>query len=120
MIRGIERRKIFWNKKDREDFLDRLGKLLPETPAGCYGWAFLSNIKIPLCEERRDSMGIYDIHYVSMREFNIEFRRIRRFNLASPIICCKINNYLVNPVILSHNKDDLGLEKEDLKWESRK
>ena len=65
-------------------------------------------------------MGIYDILYVSMREFNIEFRRIRRFNLASPIICCKINNYLVNPVILSHNKDDLGLEKEDLKWESRK
>ena len=24
MIRGIERRIIFWNKKDREDFLDRL------------------------------------------------------------------------------------------------
>ncbi|KKK58644.1 hypothetical protein LCGC14_3042380, partial [marine sediment metagenome] len=43
MIRGIERRKIFWNKKDREDFLDRLGKLLPETRTGCYGWAFLSN-----------------------------------------------------------------------------
>jgi putative transposase len=31
MIRGIERRKIFRNNKDREDFLDRLGKLLPET-----------------------------------------------------------------------------------------
>ena len=43
MIRGIERRKIFRNKKDREDFLDRLGKLLPETRTGCYGWAFLSN-----------------------------------------------------------------------------
>ncbi len=43
MIRGIERRKIFWNRKDREDFLDRLGKLLPETHTECYGWAFLSN-----------------------------------------------------------------------------
>jgi hypothetical protein len=31
MIRGIERRKIFRDNKDREDFLDRLGKLLPET-----------------------------------------------------------------------------------------
>ena len=30
IIRGIERRKIFLNDKDREDFLDRLGKLLPE------------------------------------------------------------------------------------------
>lgn len=43
MIRGIERRKILWNKKDREDFLDRLGKLLPKTQTACYGWAFLSN-----------------------------------------------------------------------------
>ena len=43
MIRGIERRKIFRNKKEREGFLDRLGKLLPETQTGCYGWAFLSN-----------------------------------------------------------------------------
>jgi hypothetical protein len=31
MIRGIERRKIFWNKRDRSDFLDRLADLLPET-----------------------------------------------------------------------------------------
>ena len=31
MIRGIERRKIFKNDKDHEDFLDRLSILLPET-----------------------------------------------------------------------------------------
>jgi REP element-mobilizing transposase RayT len=31
MIRGIERRKIFMDNKDREDFLVRLEKLLPET-----------------------------------------------------------------------------------------
>jgi len=31
MIRGIERRKIFRNNKDRENFLDRLEKLLPYT-----------------------------------------------------------------------------------------
>jgi REP element-mobilizing transposase RayT len=43
MIRGIERRKIFRNKKDREDFLERLARLLPETRTVCYGWAFLSN-----------------------------------------------------------------------------
>jgi REP element-mobilizing transposase RayT len=43
MIRGIERRNIFRNKKDREDFLERLEKLLPETGTACYGWAFLSN-----------------------------------------------------------------------------
>lgn len=43
MIRGIERRKIFRNNKDREDFLDRLSKLLPETDISCYAWAFLPN-----------------------------------------------------------------------------
>ncbi|MCK4729106.1 MAG: hypothetical protein KAT27_09300 [Desulfobacterales bacterium] len=31
VIRGIERRKIFLNYKDREDFLERLANLLPET-----------------------------------------------------------------------------------------
>lgn len=43
MIRGIERRNIFRNKRDREDFLERLGRLIPETGTACYGWAFLSN-----------------------------------------------------------------------------
>ncbi|MDA3903792.1 MAG: transposase [Desulfuromusa sp.] len=43
MIRGIERRNIFRNNKDRNDFLERLAKLIPETGTICYGWAFLSN-----------------------------------------------------------------------------
>lgn len=43
MIRGIERRKIFRNDEDREDFLERLSNLLPETETSCYAWAFLPN-----------------------------------------------------------------------------
>jgi putative transposase len=43
MIRGIERRKIFNDNKDREDLIERLLVLLPETKTQCYGWAFLSN-----------------------------------------------------------------------------
>ena len=43
MIRGIERRAIFRSDKDREDFVDRLGSLLPETGTVCYAWAFLPN-----------------------------------------------------------------------------
>ncbi len=31
MIRGVERRKIFRNDKDREDFIERLENLCPET-----------------------------------------------------------------------------------------
>jgi len=43
MIRGIERREIFRNNKDREDFIERLEVLCPETETDCYAWAFLSN-----------------------------------------------------------------------------
>ena len=43
MIRGIERRKIFMNDRDREDFLDRLARLLPETQTACYAWVFMQN-----------------------------------------------------------------------------
>jgi len=43
MIRGIERRNIFKNDKDREDFLDRLSNLLPETKTCCYAWVLIPN-----------------------------------------------------------------------------
>ena len=43
MIRGIERRKIFRDNKDREDFLNRLAKLLPESQTACYTWVFIAN-----------------------------------------------------------------------------
>ena len=43
MIRGIERRKIFRNNKDRDDFIERLSIILPETNTSCYAWALLSN-----------------------------------------------------------------------------
>jgi len=43
MIRGIERRKIFINNGDREDFLERLSKLLPQTETACYAWVFIPN-----------------------------------------------------------------------------
>jgi putative transposase len=43
MIRGIERRKIFGNNRDREDFLERLSKLLPQSETACYAWVFIPN-----------------------------------------------------------------------------
>ena len=43
MIRGIERRNIFRDDADREDFLARLEKLLPATDTSCFAWAFMSN-----------------------------------------------------------------------------
>lgn len=43
MIRGIEGRKIFNDDTDRENFIERLSALIPETRTECYAWSFLSN-----------------------------------------------------------------------------
>ena len=43
IIRGIERRKIFWDDDDREDLVELLADLLPKTRTACYAWAFLDN-----------------------------------------------------------------------------
>ena len=41
MIKGIERRKIFRDAKDRGSFLERSKNLLLETKTACYAWALL-------------------------------------------------------------------------------
>ncbi len=43
MARGIERRKIFWDDKDRSSFLERLAVILEETQTQCYAWALIPN-----------------------------------------------------------------------------
>jgi REP element-mobilizing transposase RayT len=43
IIRGIEKRKIFRDDKDRDDFIARLSVILPETKTSCYAWALMSN-----------------------------------------------------------------------------
>jgi len=71
MIRGIERRKIFWNDEDRADFLDRLATLLPETETCCYAWALLQNHahlllrsgKVPLATVMRRLLTGYAGHF---------------------------------------------------------
>jgi REP element-mobilizing transposase RayT len=42
-MRGIEKRPIFNDRRDRLDFADRLSELLPELGFRCYAWAFLDN-----------------------------------------------------------------------------
>src|SRR4030042_6721072 len=43
IIRGIERRNIFKDNKDRDNLLERLATLLSETQTACYAWALLPN-----------------------------------------------------------------------------
>jgi REP element-mobilizing transposase RayT len=43
MGRGIEKRKIFFDDRDRIDFITRLGKLAKEEAMDIYAWAVLPN-----------------------------------------------------------------------------
>ncbi len=43
IARGIERRKIFYDNTDRDNFLERLGAVLTETGTPCFAWALIPN-----------------------------------------------------------------------------
>ncbi len=43
IIRGIERRKIFYDSNDQRDLVNRLAVLVPETGTSCYAWVLMSN-----------------------------------------------------------------------------
>ena len=43
IVRGIERRWIFSDDKDRDNFVDRLGDIVTETETFCFGWALIPN-----------------------------------------------------------------------------
>jgi putative transposase len=43
IVRGIERRAIFRDDSDRDDFLNRLGGILCESQTICFVWALMSN-----------------------------------------------------------------------------
>ena len=43
IVRGIERRKIFYDDSDRDNFLERLGGVLTETGTPCFAWTLIPN-----------------------------------------------------------------------------
>jgi REP element-mobilizing transposase RayT len=43
IVRGIERRKIFLDDFDRDNFLKRLDNVLAETATPCFAWALIPN-----------------------------------------------------------------------------
>ena len=43
IVRGIDRRKIFLDDTDRDDFLNRLSVVLDDTQTACFAWALMPN-----------------------------------------------------------------------------
>ena len=91
IIRGIERKKIFWDQTDQQDFLDRLAVLIPETQTRCYAWVLMSNHAHFLF--RSGPSGISTLMRRLLTGYVVSFnRRHRRFgqlfqNRYKSIIC---------------------------------
>ncbi|MBW2741199.1 MAG: transposase [Deltaproteobacteria bacterium] len=43
IVRGIERRRIFSDDQDRDNFVERLGNIVAETQTFCFAWALIPN-----------------------------------------------------------------------------
>ena len=43
IVRGIERRRIFSDDQDRDNFIERLSDIVTETEAFCFAWALIPN-----------------------------------------------------------------------------
>ena len=98
MARGIERRKIFWDDKDRSFFLERLALILEETQTQCYAWAlipnhfhlFLRTGPTPLSKVMRRLMTGYAV------TFNLRHRRSGHlFQNRYKSVVCEEDTYLL-------------------------
>ena len=43
IVRGIEGRRIFYDDRDRNNFIDRLGDIITDTETFCFAWALIPN-----------------------------------------------------------------------------
>jgi putative transposase len=116
MARGIERREIFKDEKDRKSFLDRLAVILEETQTQCYAWAlipnhfhlFLRTGSTPLSTVMRRLMTGYAV------TFNLRHRRAGHlFQNRYKSVICEEDPYLLELICYIHlNPLRAGLVKD--------
>lgn len=105
ICRGIERRKIFRNEADKDDFVNRLSRVLIETNTPCYAWALLSNHFHLLL--RTGNAPIATIMRKVLTGYVVSFnRRYRRnghlFQNRYKSILCQEDTYLLELVRYIH------------------
>ncbi len=118
MARGIERRKIFWDDKDRFSFLERLAVILEETQTQCYAWTLIPNHfhlllrtgPTPLSTVMRRLMTGYAV------TFNIRHRRSGHlFQNRYKSVICEEDAYLLELIRYIHLNPLRAKLVEDLK-----
>ncbi len=105
IIRGIERKKIFRDDKDRHDFIDRLEDLLSATHTACYAWALLSNYAHLLL--RSGDTGLSNLMRRLLTGHAVTFNRRHKrhgqlFQNRYKSIICQEDTYLLELVRYIH------------------
>jgi putative transposase len=105
MIRGIERRKIFNDDKDRENLIERLSTLLPESKTQCYAWSLLSNHAHFLLKS--GPVGIAAVMRRLLTGYAVSYNRRHRrhgqlFQNRYKSIICQEDSYLLELVRYIH------------------
>ena len=105
IIRGIERRTIFEDNRDREDFLERLDGLVRETVTPCYAWALMPNHvhlllrtgTVPIASIMRRLLTGYAVRYNKRHQ-----RHGHLFQNRYKSILCEEDSYLRRLVAYIH------------------
>jgi len=105
ICRGVERRSIFREDKDREDFLGRLSRILTETKTPCYAWTLIPNHFHLLL--RNDGTPITTIMRRLLTGYAVSFnkryhRKGRLFRNRYKSILCQEERYLLELVRYIH------------------
>jgi len=116
IVRGIERRKIFYDNADRDHFLERLGVVLKETCTPCFAWTLIPNHLHLLL--RTGSTPIATVMRRLLTGYAVTFNRRHRrhghlFQNRYKSILCQEDLYLLDLVRYIHlNPLRAGLVKE--------
>ena len=105
IVRGVERRKIFFDDTDRDRFLERLSDVLEDTRTACFAWALIPNHFHLLL--RTGNAGISRVMQRVLTGYAITFNRRHRrhghlFQNRYKSILCQEDAYLLELVRYIH------------------
>lgn len=121
-MRGIERSKIFKDNIDRNNFLDRLGRIIQETKTRCFAWSLIPNHfyfllktgQVPIATVMRRLLTGYAVSYNKRHHWYGHL-----FQNRYKSILCQEDTYLLelvryihlNPIRANIVKDITALDK---------
>jgi REP element-mobilizing transposase RayT len=105
IIRGIDRRVIFTEDRDRENFLERLSDRLTDSQTACYAWALMSNHAHLLLRTGRGSIASFMQRLLTGYAVSFNKRHRRHGHLFQnryKSILCEEDRYLRQLVAYIH------------------